>query len=152
MGRGGYAGQDRAHSSSSHVAENTHANRNSADGENRISIHGGHGPQSVGMHGNERREMHTGGGSSGGINSGEQTSYSGHGTHAMHQGDRGGTQGNISASGGSGGHSHSTKLTAAPEFEMKGNDFPALPGAGESIARKTSESSEGANAWGESNR
>jgi hypothetical protein len=37
---------------------------------------------------------------------------------------------------------------------MKGNDFPALPGAGDfpALPRKTSESSEGANAWGESNR
>ena len=49
-------------------------------------------------------------------------------------------------------HSHSTKFNPAPEFEMKGNDFPALPGAGESVPRKASESSDGASAWGEANR
>ena len=131
--------------------ESTHANRNSTDVDNRISLHGGHGNQSVGMHANDRRDMHVVGGPSGGMNSGDQSSYSGHSSHALHQGDRG-TQGSVSSSGGNGGHGHSTKSTAAPEFEMKGNDFPALPGAGENIPRKPSESSESGNAWGESNR
>ena len=112
-------------------------------------MHGGHSSQAIGTHGNERRDMHGGGSTTGGMNPVDQTGYSGHSA----QGDRGGgAQGGISGSGGPGGHSHSAKITPAPEFEMKGNDFPALPGAGESIPRKASESSEGVTAWGESNR
>lgn len=47
----------------------------------------------------------------------------------------------------------------APEFTMKGNDFPALPGAGSEVTqKKVSENSDGGTAstgatpWGESNR
>ena len=143
MGRGGYGPQDR-NSSSSHASESTSADRQSTE-----NSHAGiRGPTAGGIHGsNDRREMHAGG-SSGNIAQGETTNYPGHGAH---QGDAR-SQGNMSASGGSGTHGHSTKFAPAPEFEMKGNDFPALPGAGESLPRKTSESSEGANAWGESNR
>ena len=143
MGRGGYGTQDR-NSSSSHASENASVDRHSTE-SGHASLRG---PSAGGVHGsNDRRDMHTGG-SSGSIAQGEATNYQSHGPH---QGD-GRSQGNMSASGGSGTHGHSTKFTPAPEFEMKGNDFPALPGAGESLPRKTSESSEGANAWGESNR
>ena len=81
-----------------------------------------------------------------GANSGDASNYAGHGPHS----GEGRSQGNIS-SGGPAVHGHS-KFHPAPEFKMEGNDFPALPGAGEHAPRKASESSDGASAWGEANR
>ena len=139
MGRGGYAAQDRTNSSQS--SDNT-SDRHATD-NSHLGIRGASG----GIHvSSDRRDIHAGSNVPG-ANSGENLNYAGHSTHG-----EGRSQGNISSAGGSSMHSHSTKFNPAPEFEMKGNDFPALPGAGESVPRKASESSDGASAWGEANR
>ena len=93
--------------------------------------------------GGMNRDMTSGGGRGG---------YSGRGGY--HQGGyRGGSHGagGILGRGGEvgqgnehlahGGGPHPTVFKPAPEFEMKGNDFPALPGLDE--PRKVSESSDG---------
>ena len=93
--------------------------------------------------GGMNRDMTSGGGRGG---------YSGRGGY--HQGGyRGGNHGagGILGRGGEvgqgnehlahGGGPHPTVFKPAPEFEMKGNDFPALPGLDE--PRKVSESSDG---------
>lgn len=141
MGRGGYVAQDRT-GSSSHSSENN-SDRHSAE-NSHLGIRGS---SAGGIHvNNDRRDINTGSNIPG-SSSGEAPNYAGHSTH-----QEGRSQGNISSSSGSAIHGHSTKFTPAPEFEMKGNDFPALPGAGETAPRKASESSDGASAWGEANR
>ena len=137
MGRGGYGGQDRTGSS--------HSSENNLDRHSVENSHLGIRGPSSGIHiNNDRRDI---GNNIAGANSGEASSYAGHSTHAS----EGRSQGNIS-SGGSTMLGHSSKFNPAPEFEMKGNDFPALPGAGENAPRKASESSDGASAWGDANR
>ena len=141
MGRGGFTSQDRGHGQS-HATENNHVDRNSDS--NRANMQGS---LAGGIHSNNDRNRDmpiTGGPSS--SNPADSSSYP---SHISHPGDR---PGNVNIPTGSGGHGHSSKFAPAPEFEMKGNDFPALPGAGENNLRKASESSEGANAWSETNR
>ena len=132
-GRGAYGPQERGYGQS-HGSE-THTERN-PDGSRVSNAQGG-------AHGNnDRRDQNQGGNLSGNANPADSTNHG-----AVER-----TNVGVTASSASGGHGHTMKFAPAPEFEMKGNDFPALPGAGESIPRKASESSEGANAWGETNR
>lgn len=105
----------------------------------------------------------------GGYSSGRGGYHSGGGYRGGHGGGGGGIGGGSGVD--QGGHHHSShfhhqpgvsapstvaavtsKTPPAPEFEMKGNDFPALPGVATPVieSRKTSES-DGSTPW-DSNR